>query len=120
MKNFYISVTVFLSIVVFGLCSNYFVNKFNMDITTDIENYKNITEFSENDIDKINNTKEKFFNQKDMLQLFINKEHIQDLEEDILMIEDAVKSNNADSCRESTISALSSLAFLKESIFAVD
>ena len=38
--------------------------------------------------------KDKFYKQKNMLQLFINKEHIEEFETSILLIEEAISNDN--------------------------
>ncbi len=120
MKHFYISLTIFAAIIICGVFSNAYVKDFSVEFYNYLEKFAYAETLTPQDNIEINIIKNEFFSKKNMLQFFLNKEHIQDIELDILLIEDAVKNNDAGLCRENSIHAVSNLIFLKESIFAVD
>ena len=55
-----------------------------------------------------------------MLQLFISKEHIKDIETDILLIEHFLYENELSECKQTCIEAISVINQIAEYITSID
>ena len=109
MKNFYLALCMFIFIVFGSFASDiYVMNQLTMykSFFTSINSADSATAEM-----RINLLKEKFEKQKNMLQLFINKEHIDSIETNIMLIE-----NNTDESAEIIIETLCLISQITEDI----
>ena len=117
MKNFYFSVILFIAILICSIASNIYVRE-QMNMYSAYFN----SVLAETTADISTSTKiikEKFYKQKNMLQLFINKEHIEDLEISIQLIEDAINKDNMVEQRETLIETICLVAHIMEYTTAI-
>lgn len=120
MKHFRICIIIFISILTMSVFSYSFTKTQINHIYTAIEKYTDIQSLTSDDINTIKAVKDRFYDKKNMLQLFINKEHINHLETDILLLEDSIINNNAENCRENSIQALVILTQIQGYTLAID
>ncbi len=120
MKNFYFSIILFVLIISGALISNSYIQKtldyykevFLSVVTADI--------ISETEILSVSRAKETFSGQKNMLQLFVSKEHIKDIETNILLIENYLYEDELMDCKEKSIEIISVINQIKEYISSID
>lgn len=120
MKNFYFSVILFILILSLSLFSNYFI-KTNLGYFYNV--FVSISETQDigsKEIYSVTKLKENFSKQKNMLQLFISKEHIKDIETDILLIEHFLYENELSECKQTCIEAISVINQIAEYITSID
>ena len=102
MKRFYISLIIFISVLTTGFVSDRFrsneldyIHAYAVKI---INTEDNIRAFMQ-----AKNLKDNFYSKKNTLLLIISKEHIKNLENDILIMENALKNGDRDTAAESAI-----------------
>ena len=118
MKNFYFSIVLFIVILIGSIASNIYVKE-QMNIYSAY--FKSIRAETPDDMDT--NTKiikQKFYKQKNMLQMFINKEHIQELEISILLIENAIDSGTISQNNETLIETICLVSHIMEYTTAIN
>ena len=118
MKNFYFSIILFIVILIGSIASNIYVKE-QMNMYNSY--FKSI--LSEAPIDTETHTniiKQKFYKQKNMLQMFINKEHIQELEISILLIENAIDSGTVSQNNETLIETICLVSHIMEYTTAIN
>ncbi len=120
MKHFYISILIFVIILVSGVVSNIYVANTISYMYRLFEDFTDIEAVTIAEERKLSELKDEFYRQKNMLQLFINKEHIEEVEIDIIQLESAVKDMDTQQCKESSIEAAYTLRFIKENQVAFD
>lgn len=120
MKHFYISLFLFISILAGGVFSNVYTQKIIDIMSLKAKNFCTVEAVSERNEEEIKMLKDNFYSKKDMLQLFINKEHIKEIEIDILLLENAVINKDADMCREQGIEIVILMSHLKDNLVASD
>lgn len=113
MKNFKLSLILFLLILSGSLLSNIYVKKQISFYSTAITAIENKPAF-------IENIKKRFYKQKNLLQLFINKEHIKELEVNILLIEKNIAAGETSDCKDLIIETVCLLSQIEEYMTAVD
>ncbi len=120
MKHFYIAILIFAIITAGSFAEARFVKQtFSMMDTRLNSIYKSeITD--ENFTSRLNNMKNIFYSKKNMLQMFVNKEHINDIELNILLLENAAKNNDIEECRSIALKINNSIAFICNSQTAID
>ena len=114
MKSFYYSLIIFISILISSILSDIYVKKqilFYKSNLIAIENVDNETSKT-----RIKIAKEKFTKQKNMLQLFINKEHISDFEKNILLIEHYCQNDDIENNKEIIIETIHLINQIDENI----
>ncbi len=120
MKHFYISVFIFCFIIISSLYSNFYTNNILNSLYINLNNLTDIQELSAENINQVEKTKEIFFDKKNMLHLFVNKEHIEKLELDLLQLNSNVRNSEIESIRENTIDIITSIKYIKENLVAFD
>ena len=120
MKHFRICVAIYLFIIAGALASYLYTRNEIRQLIASIEKYNTVQTVSENDEITIKSIKNRFFDKKNMLQFFINKEHIHQLETNILLLENSILNNNADECRKNSLEALITLNQINDYTIAVD
>lgn len=118
MKHFYICVAIFLSIITASLFTDNMLKK-ELDIIS-VSAEKTATAVSRQAETEIKVMKERFYDKKNMLMLFASKEHIKDLETDILLMEDAVQSEDITAAKENSINIQINCAYIKRGLTAFD
>ncbi len=120
MKNFYFSLILFISIILASILCNFYINNslyyYNICLEKIENNDKNIYTMT----DEVTLLKNDFYSKKDMLQLFISKEHINEIEKIILLIENAAYNNELAECRNLSIDAQCLISQIVEYTTAID
>ncbi|MEG1863498.1 MAG: hypothetical protein RR198_07830 [Oscillospiraceae bacterium] len=83
---------------------------------------KTLTESQSINVNTFNRTKsikDNFLSRKNTLDFFLNKEHIQDIESKILLLESAVKNDEPQGVRENSIQLICLLEHADSSLFAL-
>ncbi len=114
MKTFYYSLIIFITILIGSVLSDIYVKKqmlFYKSYITGIETVDNSTSET-----RIEITKDKFSKQKNMLRLFINKEHINDIEKNILLMEYYCKNDEIEKNNETVIETIHMIEQVDENI----
>lgn len=120
MKNFYFSVILFFSILSGTFITNHYIQN-NLNYYKDVfVSVVNTEKISETVIMSVSRAKETFFKQKNMLQLFVSKEHIKDIETDILLIENYLSEDQLMDCKEKSIEIISVINQIKEYMIKID
>ena len=118
MKNFYLSIVMFCTILAASVASNIYVKE-QMNFYKAY--FNSLMSKPVNEISYSTQTvKEKFYKQKNMLQLFINKEHIEELETSILVIEDSIKQDELSNNHERLIETICLVAHITEYTTAIN
>ena len=102
MKRFYISLIIFISVLATGFVSDRFRSNELDYIQAYTQKIIN-TEDNNRAFMQAKNLKDSFYSKKNMLLLIISKEHIKNLENDILIMENALKNGDRDTAAESAI-----------------
>ena len=113
MKNFKLSLLLFSVILTGSLISNLYLEHQIRFYTTSIMTIENMPAF-------ISEIKEKFYKQKNILELFINKEHINNLELNILLLEKNIAAGEISDCKDLIIETVCLLSQIEEYMTAVD
>lgn len=120
MKNYYFSLILFFSILSGALLTNTYLNK-------QLDSYKAKLEFVLNSEiitvqqkSTVNSFKTDFEKQKNMLRLFISKEHIKDIETNILLIQNSLEENNLSDCKEKSIETITTINQINEYITGIN
>jgi len=119
MKHLYICVTIFILIITTGIFTDKMLKKELDILSVDAEKIAVITDASQARTN-IEIIKDKFYSKKNMLLLYASKEHIRELETDILLMEDAVQSDDMSSAKENSINIQINCAYIKRSLTAFD
>ena len=93
MKHFYICIVIFFIIVFSGIITDCVVNR-DLDKISAAANRISIAEDYEYGDSASLFIKNQFYSKKNMLLLFVSKEHIKELETEILLLENALKNND--------------------------
>lgn len=110
MKHFYTALIIFIFIISLGFYSNIFLKT-----KTDILSEK-IVMLDINSIDDIATLKTYIENKKNMLQFFMNKEHINDIQLNINLMENRINENNTEKLQELKIETLILLNNIRENL----
>ena len=102
MKRFYISLIIFISVLTTGFVSDRFRNN-ELDYIQAYAGKILNTEDNNRAIMQAKKLKDIFYNKKNTLLLIISKEHIKNLENDILIMENALKNGDRNTAAESAI-----------------
>ena len=108
MKHFYITVFIFVSIIGFCQFSDKYVNK-------TVEIFENKIETAEN-YEDYNEMKDLFQSKKNMLRLFLNKEHIDYIELRLSLLENRYYCNNKYETEKISIEILNGLDDIRHEI----
>lgn len=109
MKHFYIALFLFLLIISTGIFSHIYI-KNTIDIMT-TQLYAVDNERTSESIDKL---KTIFDNKKNMLVCFLNKEHINEIEFNIILLENRLNENNEENYTEIKLKIINDLNQLYE------
>ncbi len=120
MKNFYFSIVLFIVIIAGSVFSNAFLRNELKIYEAGFGKIINSEEISQTDIESIKNIKEKFYKQKNMLQLFVSKEHIKDIEANILLIENSLAEDRLSDSKEKCLEALTTIRQITDYLTSVD
>ncbi len=120
MKHFYISICIFIFIIASSIYSNFYTNTVLGDLSRNLNHLTDITEITEQDTKRVIDTKNLFFSKKNMLHLFVNKEHIEKIELDLLQLENNIQHDEIESVRENSIDIITALKYIKENMVAFD
>ena len=112
MKSFKYSIIIFLSILIICVSSNVYVKK-------QISVFKNSFSQYNSSPAEIEILKNNFYKNKNMLRLFINKEHIRELETSILLYENYNAAGDISGCKELMIETMCLLSQIEEYITAI-
>lgn len=120
MKHFYISIIIFITIVSGSIFSNTICSHILGELYNSVSVFRNIVYNDLNTETNINKISEIFYSKKNMLQLFINKEHIEEIEINICLLKNAVDNRDYEDCQQKSIEILTMLSFLDDSLTASD
>lgn len=118
MKHFYICIAIFLSIITASLFTDNMLKK-ELDIIS-VGAEKAASAVNRQAETEVAVVKERFYGKKNMLMLFASKEHIKDLETDILLMEDAVQSADMTATKENSINIQINCEYIKRGLTAFD
>ena len=115
MKHFYLCIVIFFIILAGGITADSLICK-ELDIvsiTSQKISAAGKTDRSETEIGIIKN---RFYSKKNMLLLFISKEHLENLETEILLMENAFIENDYDKIKESSINITVIISYIRRSL----
>ena len=92
MKNFYIALILFITILSASISGDIYIKRQMMNYSIGFKALNNLD--ASNAQNRISIMKNKFYKQKNMLRLFINKEHINNLETNIMLLENNVSQSD--------------------------
>ena len=108
MKHFYITVVIFIFIISVSVFSDRYIDKSVDEVTRKINNTENYEESVE--------TKKLFLSKKNMLRLFVNKEHIDLIELNFILLENRYHENDFDKVPEIRIEIINGLDNIRNEI----
>lgn len=120
MKNFYFSIVLFIVIIAGSVFSNTFLRSELKIYEAVFGKIVNSEDVSKAEIESIENIKEKFYKQKNMLQLFISKEHIKDIESNILLIENSLLDDRLSDSKKECLEAITTIRQITDYLTSVD
>ncbi len=109
MKHFYIALFIFLLILSTGFFSHRYIKNTVDDMTVQLEIIDD-----ERTLESVNSLKKILNNKKDMLLCFLNKEHINEIEFNIVLLENRLKENNIENYNETKLKIINDLNQLCE------
>ncbi len=114
MKNFYYSL-VFFSVILMG---SIFSDVYTKKQIVQFKSYLNSIESADKEtaLFRIKTAKEEYFKQKNMLRLFISKEHIYDFEKNIIFIENHLENGNKEESHQIILETLLMLSEIDDNI----
>ena len=120
MKNYYFSLILFFSILSGALLTNTYLNKQLDSYIAKLEFVLNSENNTVQQKSTVNSFKKDFEKQKNMLRLFISKEHIKDIETNILLIQNSLEENNLSDCKEKSIETITTINQINEYITGIN
>ena len=120
MRHFHISLFIFTAIISTAFASFVFTSSEIKQINVSVQELCDKQEISENDIMTVKAIKKRFNDKKNMLRFFINKEHINQLESNIMLLENYAINSDAENIREKSIETIIILNQINEYSAAVD
>ena len=118
MKHFIISLVLFAVILVSAFFSHTFTNNFIDLVRADSRPLTTVTKMENGTHQHMQNIKNRFYDKKNTLQLFLNKEHIQEIETKILLLESAVENEEYEAIRQNSIELICLLDHAESSLTA--
>ena len=119
MKHFYISLFIFATVIVTGFFADYTRKKEFDILCASAEQISVQPEIRQAEI-QVKSMKKRFYDKKNMLMLIRSKEHIKDIETDILLMEDAVQSGDMRTAKENSIRIQVTAGYSKRSLYSFD
>lgn len=120
MRNYYFSLILFVSIILFCFACNIFTHSNLRSFQTKFEKFEKADYVTEALVNDCNSMKNEFYKEKNMLQLFVNKEHIKELEKNILLIENALINQDINECQKISIESLCLVHQIRDYTTAID
>lgn len=120
MKNYYFSLVLFFTILFSSFTSNMYLQKILADYKNTfslIVSTENLTNYEIYLFDEIS---KRFQAQKNMLRLFVSKEHIKDIDTCISLIELHIDENDLQSCKEKSIEIICTVNQISEYMSRID
>ncbi|MBR5520817.1 MAG: hypothetical protein IKU54_02365 [Oscillospiraceae bacterium] len=97
MKHLYICLLLFITIVITGLIADRYIKKELNIISADVHSFIDNSDYNDKNMHITTEAiKKRFYDKKNMLLLFINKEHIQEIEKTISLMENAAYNTDID------------------------
>ncbi len=119
MKHLYICVIIFILIITTGFFTDKMLKKELDILSVDVGKVAKIADVSQAETN-MQIIKDRFYSKKNMLLLYVSKEHIRELETDILLMEEAVKSSDSNAVKESSIRIQTTASYSRRSLTAFD
>ena len=103
MRIFRFSLILFLTIIISSVFCSFYIRDNLSFYNIYLKNIESIDKNIEMAKKEYALLKSDFYTKKDMLQKFINKEHINEIEKNILLIENAINNNELTECQNLSI-----------------
>lgn len=120
MRHFVISFIIFFAILTITVFSHNYTKNIFQSINRKADLLTTAEKVSLEEYNTISDIKETFESKKNMLQLFVNKEHIKEIETNIKLLENAAVNNDIDACRTNSIEIVCMLEHIDDYLKAFD
>lgn len=120
MKNYYFSLILFFTVCLTAAVANSLASSEINRYIAALNLFSNITTITDSDRNRIADLKYEFENKKNMLRLIISKEHINNIETNILLIENNIKNDSIEDIQSKSLESIAILKQIKEYLVAVN
>lgn len=112
MKHFIISVAIFLAVGAASVYSDVYTKRVFAQINEKAELLEEIEQVEPQHIYLADGIRDIFTQEKNMLRLFVNKEHIKEIDIHIELLEISAVSGNAEECRRTSVELTNTLQYI--------
>lgn len=120
MKHFAISLVIFFTIIIGSIFSHGYTTKTLTGLKARATSLSKVQSIDVTVQNRAMDIKEMFESEKGKLQFFLNKEHVQDIETSVLLLESAAENDEPQSLRENSIQLMCLLDHADSSLTAFE
>jgi len=120
MKHFYAALIIFVFIISGSVFTHYHTKKRLSIIESQAKIFQTSESVTDLENQRIKNIKNYFYGKKNMLRLTVSKEHINNIELNILLIENSIRNEDFQSCQEKSIELTNTIHQIERYLTAID
>ena len=120
MKHFYISVFIFSAVICLCFSEKVFIENTMNNMESKVNLLYKADIIDDTYMSRVNILKNYYFIKKNMLHIFVNKEHIKEIELNILLLETSAVNNDIESCKEKAVEIINMIEFITANQIAID